>query len=198
MRILVVDNIDSFVYNLVQYIGEMGAEPVVFQNTEEYNVVCEELESGDFSGIVISPGPKTPTDAGISNKIILEYGPKLPLLGVCLGHQCIGHVFGGKIRAAKTLMHGKTSMIEHDGSGVLAGLDSPLEATRYHSLVVDDDGLPDCLTVNAKSVDDGEIMGLSHEEYPIFGLQFHPESILTCDGKEIIKNFLDIISNQIK
>lgn len=192
MKVLVVDNIDSFVYNLVQYIGEQGAEPIVFQNTVDYDKIKEAVSKQDISGIIISPGPKTPNEAGISEKIIEEYGPEIPLLGVCLGHQCIGHVYGGKIRSAKTLKHGKTSFIEHDGKGVLEGITSPFEATRYHSLVVDDATLPDCLTVSAKSTDDGEIMGLRHKKYPIHGLQFHPESILTIDGKKIIANFLKI------
>lgn len=192
MNVLVIDNIDSFVYNLVQYIGEQGAEPIVFQNTVDYGKIKEAVRKQDISGIVISPGPKTPYEAGVSNEIIMEYGPKIPLLGVCLGHQCIGNVYGGKIRSAKTLKHGKTSLIEHDGKGVLEGIPSPLEATRYHSLVVDDATLPDSLTVSAKSVDDREIMGLRHKKYPIHGLQFHPESILTEDGKKIITNFLKI------
>ncbi len=195
MNVLVIDNIDSFVYNLVQYIGEQGANPIVFQNTVDFKVVEESVDKDDISAIIISPGPKTPKEAGVSNKVISEFGPKIPLLGVCLGHQCIGHVFGGKIRPAKTLRHGKVSRIEHDGKGLFKGIPSPLEATRYHSLVVDGKSLPDCLEVSAKSLDDGEIMGLRHKKHPIFGLQFHPESILTLDGKVIIKNFLDLVGD---
>lgn len=192
MNVLVIDNIDSFVYNLVQYVGEQGANPIVFQNTADYADVAKEVKAKKISGIIISPGPKTPKEAGVSNNVIADFGPKIPLLGVCLGHQCIGHVFGGKIRSAKTLKHGKTSLIDHDGKGVLAGIKSPFEATRYHSLVVDEESLPDCFIVSARSRDDGEIMGLRHRQYPIHGLQFHPESILTADGKKIIRNFLDI------
>jgi anthranilate synthase/aminodeoxychorismate synthase-like glutamine amidotransferase len=193
MNVLVIDNIDSFVYNLVQYIGEQGVNPIVHQNTAGKDVVEKAIVEDGIDGIIISPGPKRPEDAGVSNHVIREYGPKLPILGVCLGHQCIGHVFGGKIRRAKTLMHGKISSIEHDGSGVLKDIPSPLEATRYHSLVVDDETLPDCLKVTATSLDDKEIMGLTHKEYPIYGLQFHPESILTVDGMEIMKNFIGIM-----
>jgi len=186
----VIDNIDSFVYNLVQYVGVQGGNPIVFDNRatkEEIDVAIKDVDR-----IIISPGPKRPEDAGISNYIIEEYGPKIPLLGVCLGHQCIGYVFGAKIRHAKNIMHGKTSMIEHDKSGLFKGIDSPFEATRYHSLVVDD--LPECLLQTATSIDDNEIMGLKHAEHPIFGVQFHPESIKTNEGMDIIKNFL---SNEV-
>lgn len=196
MNILVIDNIDSFVYNLVQYVGEQGANPVVFKNTAGLDAIKKAVSEQGVSGVIISPGPKTPDEAGVSNRVILEYGPVMPLLGVCLGHQCIGRVFGGKIRPAKTLKHGKKSAIEHDGGGVFEGVPSPFEATRYHSLVVDESSLPDCLEVCARSLDDGEIMGLRHRSYPIHGLQFHPESILTVDGKKIIRNFLDIVGER--
>lgn len=191
MNILVIDNIDSFVYNLVQYVGEQKANPVVHQNTVSLESIRKTIEEG-IEGIIISPGPKRPEDAGVSNEVIREYGPTIPLLGVCLGHQCIGYVYGGVIRSAKTLMHGKVSLIKHNGKGVLKGLPNPIEATRYHSLVIDNKTLPECLEVTSESLDDKEIMGVRHREYPTYGLQFHPESILTGDGKKIIHNFLDI------
>ncbi len=192
MKTLVIDNIDSFVYNLVQYIGILGGNPIVLQNNSELEEVERIIEEEGISHIIISPGPKRPEDAGISNSIIKEFGPEIPLLGVCLGHQCIAHVFGGKIRRAKTLMHGKTSRIEHNGAGILKGIQNPLIATRYHSLVVDEGSLPECLDITAKSLDDREIMGLQHKEFPIYGLQFHPESILTREGMRIMKNFLSL------
>lgn len=191
-KVLVIDNIDSFVYNLVQYVGMLGGNPIVFQNTVGIDEVRENIKKDSISHIIISPGPKTPKDAGVSNQVIKEFGSEIPILGVCLGHQCIGYVFGGKIRQAKTLKHGKTSLIEHNGGGILRGIPNPIEATRYHSLVVDYETLPDCLEVTARSRDDNEIMGLKHKEYPIHGLQFHPESILTKEGINIIKNFLNI------
>ena len=192
MKTLVIDNIDSFVYNLVQYVGILGGNPTVLQNNSRMEDVRCVIEREGISHIIISPGPKRPEDAGISNNIIKEFGQKIPLLGVCLGHQCIGHVFGGKIRQANVLMHGKVSKIDHNGKGILKGIPNPLIATRYHSLVVDEDSLPDCLEVTAKSMDDGEIMALRHKEFPIYGLQFHPESILTDDGMKIMKNFLEV------
>ena len=192
MKTLVIDNIDSFVYNLVQYVGILGGNPVVLQNNSRMEDVRCVIEREGISHIIISPGPKRPEDAGISNNIIKEFGQKIPLLGVCLGHQCIGHVFGGRIRGANVLMHGKTSRIEHNEEGILKGIPNPLIATRYHSLVVDEESLPDCLEVTAKSMDDGEIMALKHREFPIYGLQFHPESILTDDGMKIMKNFLEV------
>lgn len=195
MNLLVVDNIDSFVYNLVQYVGEQKAKPTVVLNTEKFSNVKRIIRINKITGIIISPGPKTPKDAGVSNRIILEYGDRIPILGVCLGHQCIGYVFGAKIRQAKNIMHGKTSMIKHDSTGVLRGIKNPFEATRYHSLVVDNKSLPDCLQVTATSKDDAEIMGLKHRDYPIYGLQFHPESILTVSGKKIVKNFLKIVKD---
>ena len=196
MKILVIDNIDSFVYNLVQYIGELGAKPVVFQNNASFDEIKKVIKNEEIKGIIISPGPKTPNEAGVSNEIIKKFGKEIPLLGVCLGHQCIGYCFGANVRRAKVLRHGKTSMISHDGKGVFKGIPNPFEATRYHSLVIDD--LPGCLKITARSVDDNEIMGVKHRDYPVYGVQFHPESILTGfpqqgeNGMKLIKNFLDI------
>ncbi|MDF2955295.1 MAG: Anthranilate/para-aminobenzoate synthase component II [Candidatus Alkanophagales archaeon MCA70_species_2] len=192
--ILVIDNIDSFVYNLVQYVGVLGERAVVLRNTATLNDVGRAAERHKITHIIISPGPKTPRDAGLSNDVILEYGIRreLPTLGVCLGHQCIGYVLGGRIRNARALKHGKTSKIRHDGSTLFKGVPNPFEATRYHSLVVDDENLPEGLKVTARSEDDLEIMGLQHESLPIFGVQFHPESILTKHGLKIIRNFLDV------
>jgi len=189
MRILVIDNIDSFVYNLVQYVGIKGGDPVVLENTVSEKEVDDIVCSG-IDRIIISPGPKAPSDAGISNYVIEKYGKNIPLLGVCLGHQCIGHVFGGEIRHAKTLMHGKTSEIKHDDSKLFSGLSNPFRATRYHSLVIDMDSMPSDLKVVATSIDDAEVMAVQHRSYPIFGVQFHPESIETKDGIKIIENFL--------
>jgi anthranilate synthase component II len=188
MKTLVIDNIDSFVYNLVQYVGMLGGDPVVLENTASAAEVDYEMSRG-VGRIIVSPGPKTPREAGISNYVILKYGPLVPLLGVCLGHQCIGHVFGGRIVHAKRLMHGKTSMVQHSGTGVLRGLPNPFQAGRYHSLAVADEGLPKELKVSARS-EDGEIMALEHTQHPIFGVQFHPESVLTKDGMRIIENFM--------
>lgn len=189
MRVVVVDNIDSFVYNLVQYIGELGAEPVVFTNRAS----LKEIERAKPDRIVISPGPKTPEHAGVSVEVIQKIGKKIPVLGVCLGHQAVGYAFGGRIVQAKRLMHGKISDIRHNGSRLFKGVPNPFEATRYHSLAVDRATLPSCLHITAVTTDaDPEIMGLQHEEYQIFGVQFHPESILTRHGKRIVKNFLDM------
>jgi anthranilate synthase component II len=186
-RVVVVDNYDSFVYNLVQYLGELGAEPIVVRNDE---VDLDGLAALRPDGLLISPGPGNPSDAGISNVAITTFAARgIPVLGVCLGHQCIGEVYGGEIVRARELMHGKTSMIHHDGTGVLEGIESPFEATRYHSLVVDPDIVPDCLIVNAYT-DDGTIMGLRHATLPVFGVQFHPESILTRAGHHLLGNFL--------
>jgi len=186
--LLIIDNYDSFTYNLVQYFGELGAEPVVKRNDE---ITLAEIDALKPEAVVISPGPCTPKEAGISNEVIAKIGPKLPVLGVCLGHQCIGHVYGGAVVRAGRLMHGKTSPILHDDTGVFAGLPSPFEATRYHSLLIDPPTMPVVLTVNAHTAE-GEIMGVRHNEYPIHGVQFHPESILTRHGKELLKNFLQI------
>lgn len=193
MNLLFVDNIDSFVYNLVQYVGELGGNPIVCKNAVSGKEVDKLIKDKKISGIIVSPGPKTPKEAGISNYVIKKYGPKMPILGVCLGHQCIGHVYGGRIGHAKNLLHGKVSRIRHDGSGIFAGIPSPLSATRYHSLVVEKKGLPSVLRITAESIGDCEIMGLSHKKYPTFGVQFHPESILTGEGRRIIQNFLKIV-----
>jgi anthranilate synthase/aminodeoxychorismate synthase-like glutamine amidotransferase len=190
MNTLIVDNIDSFTYNLVQYVGMLGGNPTVVENTGSLKDVKKIIKEKKIDRIIISPGPKRPEDAGVSNDVIREFGPSIPILGVCLGHQCIGSVFGARIRRAKTLLHGKVSEIRHDGKGVFAGIANPLKATRYHSLVVSEEGLPECLIVTARSIGDGEIMGIRHRTYPIEGLQFHPESILTEDGLAIIGNFL--------
>ena len=184
--IAVIDNYDSFTYNLVQYLGELGADVRVFRNDA---ITAEELDALDPSHIVISPGPGRPADAGISNDVIRQLGPRRPILGVCLGHQCIGEVYGGEVVRASRLMHGKTSRIYHDHQGIFAGLPSPFEATRYHSLIVADP-LPKVLTRTAYTRQ-GEVMGLRHRSLPIFGLQFHPESFLTIHGKQLIKNFLE-------
>ena len=189
MRVVVIDNIDSFVYNLVQYVGELGAEPIVFTNRAS----IQDIKGAKPDRILISPGPKTPREAGVSVETIKKLGTKIPILGVCLGHQAIGHAFGGRIVQAKRLMHGKISKINHDASALYKGVPNPFEATRYHSLVVDRATLPNILKVTAMTADDDqEIMGLEHKKYPIFGVQFHPESILTLYGKNIIKNFLEM------
>ncbi len=184
--LLVIDNYDSFTYNLVQYFGELGADPVVKRNDA---VTADEVEKMRPVKIVISPGPGTPADAGISMDLIRRFGPKLPILGVCLGHQSIGEVYGGKVVRAERLMHGKTSPIRHDGKGVFAGLPNPFEATRYHSLLVEKESVPACLEVTADTAE-GEIMGLRHREFPVHGVQFHPESILSKEGKDLLANFL--------
>jgi anthranilate synthase/aminodeoxychorismate synthase-like glutamine amidotransferase len=185
-RVLVIDNYDSFTYNLVQVIGGLGAEPVVHRN-DAIDLAGVAALAPD--GIVISPGPGTPADAGISMAVIEAFGAQVPLLGVCLGHQCIGEVFGGRVVRAERVMHGKTSWVRHRGSGVLSGLPDPFEATRYHSLVVEPASLPDVLEVTAET-DDGVIMGLRHRRWPVEGVQFHPESVLTVDGPRLIANFL--------
>jgi anthranilate synthase component 2 len=190
LRVLVIDNYDSFVYNLVQYVGELGAKPIVYRNDQISLSQALKLEA---DRVIISPGPGTPEDVryfGVCREILQNMSCKIPTLGVCLGHQGIISAFGGKIVRAKRLMHGKTSLIKHDCQDVFDGVKNPFEATRYHSLVGDRENLPSCLKVTAVSVDDDEIMGVRHTEYPIEGIQFHPESILTTDGKKIIKNFL--------
>jgi anthranilate synthase/aminodeoxychorismate synthase-like glutamine amidotransferase len=186
--LLLIDNYDSFTYNLAQIFGELGAEVLVKRNDEIGPADIRKLVP---ERICISPGPGRPSDAGISCDVIREFGPRVPLLGVCLGHQCIGEVFGGKIVRASRLMHGKTSAISHTGSGVFKNVTQPFEATRYHSLVVKRDSLPDSLAITAES-DDGEIMGVQHREFPIHGVQFHPESILTGEGKKLLANFLHL------
>jgi anthranilate synthase/aminodeoxychorismate synthase-like glutamine amidotransferase len=184
--LLVIDNYDSFTYNLVQYLGELGEDVKVVRNDE---VSVEEIERIGPKRIVISPGPCTPNEAGISLAVIERLAGKLPILGVCLGHQAIGQAFGGKVVRAKQVVHGKTSRIFHDERGLFAGLPNPFEATRYHSLVVAREGLPDCLEVTAKTWDE-EIMGLRHRTLPIEGVQFHPESFLTTVGKDLLRNFV--------
>ena len=184
--ILVIDNYDSFTYNLVQYLGELGAEIHVVRNDQ---VTLEEIRELNPERIVISPGPGDPDDGGVSNDVIREFGPTIPVLGVCLGHQCIGHVYGGVVTQAPRLMHGKTSPVYHNGSGIFNGVPSPFNATRYHSLIVEEP-LPECLQVIAFT-SEGEVMGLRHKEYPVVGVQFHPESILTEHGKRILANFIN-------
>jgi anthranilate synthase component II len=185
-RVLVIDNYDSFVYNLVQELGELGADPIVFRN-DTIDVAGIRSERPD--ALLISPGPGRPKDAGISNEAIAQLAGELPILGVCLGHQCIGEAFGATVVSAPELMHGKTSPIAHNGTGVFAGLPDPFEATRYHSLVVAADSVPACLEVTASS-GDGVVMGLRHRSYAIDGVQFHPESILTPSGPRLLENFL--------
>jgi para-aminobenzoate synthetase component 2 len=196
--ILMIDNYDSFTYNLVQYMGEilmeklpgsdLYSEIVVFRNDK---ITVPEIEDMNPDRIVISPGPGIPLEAGISNDVIASFAGKVPILGVCLGHQCVGHVFGGDVVQADRLMHGKTSMIYHDGQKILHGLGNPFEATRYHSLIINPETLPECLYVNAWT-DQDEIMGVKHKEHPLWGVQFHPESILTPEGKNLLRNFIEI------
>lgn len=184
----VIDNYDSFTYNLVQYFGELGVEMKVFRNDA---VTIDQLRELGPARICVSPGPCTPNEAGISCEVIEAFAGQVPIFGVCLGHQSIGQVFGGEVVRADKLMHGKTSMIMHEGKSVFKGLDNPFEATRYHSLIVRKETLPDCLEVTAWT-EDGVIMGLKHKEHEIHGVQFHPESILTSSGKQILQNFLDL------
>jgi len=184
--LLLIDNYDSFTYNLFQYLSELGQEVMVARNDK---ITIEEIEKLKPERIVVSPGPSTPLRAGISNDVIRHFGPKLPLLGVCLGHQCIGHVYGGTVGRAKAVMHGKSSLVHHKGEGVLSGLPNPFSAIRYHSLAVAPEGLPDCLEVTAWT-DDGTVMGLRHREHPVEGVQFHPESFMTPVGKDLLRNFL--------
>ncbi|HWY91791.1 MAG TPA: aminodeoxychorismate/anthranilate synthase component II [Chthoniobacterales bacterium] len=186
--ILVVDNYDSFTYNLVQYFGELGVELVVRRNDQ---ITIDEAERMRPERLCISPGPGTPDDAGISNDLIRHFGPRIPVLGVCLGHQCIGQVYGGEVVRADRLMHGKTSPILHEGDGVFAGLPIPFEATRYHSLIVRRETLPAELEIVAET-SEREIMGLRHRKHPVHGVQFHPESIMTGEGKKLLANFLSL------
>lgn len=185
-RVVVIDNYDSFVYNIVQYLGELGAEPVVVRNDA---VTVDDLAGMRPDGLLLSPGPGRPENAGILCDAIRRFAGEVPVLGVCLGHQAIGHVYGASVVYAPELMHGKTSAVTHDSRGVFAGLASPLVATRYHSLVVDRDGLPDCLVVTAETAE-GTIMGLRHREHDVEGVQFHPESVLTAEGHALLGNFL--------
>jgi anthranilate synthase/aminodeoxychorismate synthase-like glutamine amidotransferase len=184
--LLLIDNYDSFTYNLFQYLSELGEKVVVMRNNK---ITLEEVEDMKPQRIVISPGPSTPLQAGISNDVIRHFGSRLPILGVCLGHQCIGYSYGASVGQAKEIMHGKSSLIYHNNQGVLAGLPNPFSAIRYHSLVVHRDGLPDCLEITAWT-DDGTIMGLRHRQHPVEGVQFHPESFMTQAGKDILRNFL--------
>jgi anthranilate synthase/aminodeoxychorismate synthase-like glutamine amidotransferase len=186
--ILVIDNYDSFTYNLVQYFGELGADPLVRRNDE---ITVDEIKDLDPDRICISPGPCSPKEAGISNEVIRSLAGKYPILGVCLGHQCMGHVFGGEVVRADRLMHGKTSPILHNGKDLFQDLPNPFEATRYHSLLVKRETFPGCLQITAETAE-GEIMGLRHKELPLWGVQFHPESILTTHGKELFSNFLKL------
>jgi len=183
---VMIDNYDSFTYNLVQYLGEMGQDLRVFRNDR---ITLEEIADLKPDHIVISPGPCTPNEAGISVDVVKRFAGEVPILGVCLGHQSIGQAFGARIVRAQRLMHGKTSLIQHDGRTIYTGLPNPFEATRYHSLIVERDSLPDCLEISAET-DIGEIMGIRHKEYPVEGVQFHPESILTTVGKDLLRNFL--------
>jgi anthranilate synthase/aminodeoxychorismate synthase-like glutamine amidotransferase len=192
-RVVVIDNYDSFVYNLVQYLGELGVEPVVRRHDQ---ATIAELRDLEPDAVLVSPGPGRPEDAGVSNAAIRDFGERgVPVLGVCLGHQCIGQVYGGEIVRAPTVMHGKTSEIHHDDAGVFAGLPDPITATRYHSLVVARDSVPDALAVTAET-DDGLVMGLRHQELPIEGVQFHPESILTESGHSLLENFLRLCADR--
>jgi anthranilate synthase/aminodeoxychorismate synthase-like glutamine amidotransferase len=185
-RVLVIDNYDSFVYNLVQYLGELGSDPIVHRHDA---LSLDEIFVLDPDAILISPGPGTPDDAGLSNDVIRSFAGRRPVLGVCLGHQCMGQVFGGEVVRAPQVMHGKTSIIHHDGRGVFEGLPNPFEATRYHSLIVDRGSVPAELEITAET-DDGIVMGLRHREHAVEGVQFHPESILTASGHDLLRNFL--------
>ena len=188
---MVIDNYDSFVYNIVQYIGELGAKPMVYRNDE---LTVKKVLSLKPDRIVISPGPGTPEDGryfGVCPEILRRISPKIPTLGVCLGHQGIVSAFGGRLRRAKRIMHGKISPVEHDGEGIFKGIKNPIQVARYHSLVVDEGSLPSCFKITAIALDDGEIMGIRHVSYPIEGVQFHPESIVTEWGRNLLKNFLD-------
>ena len=186
--ILVIDNYDSFTYNLVQYLGELGAYLKVYRNDK---ITLDEIKRMNPDRIVISPGPGEPKDAGISEEVILNFYKTIPILGVCLGHQAIGEAFGGRIVGARNLMHGKTSSIHHDGTGIFKALKNPFDATRYHSLVIERKNFPDVLRITAETKDK-EIMALQHKKYPLYGVQFHPESILTAEGKKLLGNFLKI------
>jgi len=184
--VLVIDNYDSFVYNLAQYLGELGWEPVVYRNDA---IGLSDVEKLAPSHIVISPGPCTPLESGVSNDIIKYFGGKIPILGVCLGHQCIGYVYGGTVGRAMVPVHGKTSLVYHDGKSIYKGIENPFPAARYHSLVVKREGLPDCLEITAETME-GEVMGVRHKRYVVEGIQVHPESILTDVGHRLLANFL--------
>ncbi len=192
--LLLIDNYDSFTYNLYQYLSELGAEVVTVRNDK---ITLEEIEDMAPEGIIVSPGPSTPLQAGVSNDVIRHFGPRIPTLGVCLGHQCVGHSYGATVDRAGEIRHGKTSMIHHNGEGVLAGLPNPFQAIRYHSLVVYPETLPDSLEITAWT-DNGLVMGLRHKEHPVEGVQFHPESIMTPEGKQLLQNFLDKVGGEIQ
>ena len=185
--VLVIDNYDSFTYNLVQYLGELGQDVTVRRNDD---VSLSEVSAMNPAAVVLSPGPGTPADAGVSKDLLLELGPTMPMLGVCLGHQCLGEAYGGEIRRASQVMHGKVSRVMHNGQSVFRGIANPFAATRYHSLIVNREGLPSALEVTAWT-DDGTVMGLRHREYPLAGVQFHPEAILTEHGHQLLANFLE-------
>jgi anthranilate synthase/aminodeoxychorismate synthase-like glutamine amidotransferase len=187
--LLVIDNYDSFTYNLVQYLGELGVAMQVFRNDQ---ISLDEIRRLRPDRLLISPGPCSPAEAGLSNEILKTFGPTIPTFGVCLGHQCIGHVFGGNVIRADRLMHGKTSPIHHNGRELFADMPNPFTATRYHSLIIERKSLPACLEITAETKPEGEIMGVRHKTLPIWGVQFHPESILTQDGKRILVNFLSL------
>ena len=186
--VLVIDNYDSFTYNLVQYLGEMQADLQVHRNDQ---ITLDQIRALNPDRILVSPGPCSPKESGLSNDIIRTFGPELPVVGVCLGHQCIGHAFGGAVVVNYRMMHGKTSLIRHNGQDLFEGMANPFRATRYHSLVIRRDSLPACLEVTADT-EEGEIMGVRHKEYPIWGVQFHPESILTENGRQMLRNFLKL------
>jgi len=190
--LLLIDNYDSFTYNLFQYLSELGEEVKVARND---SITLDEIEKLAPERIVISPGPGTPEQGGISNDVIRRFGERVPILGVCLGHQCIGYTYGGTVSHAGEIKHGKTSLIHHDGKGVFAGIPNPFPAIRYHSLAVKENSLPECLEVSART-DNDIIMGLRHKKYPVEGVQFHPESILTKVGKDLLKNFLEMGNNK--
>ncbi len=193
MKILVIDNYDSFVYNIAQILGELGAEPIVVRNDK---ITLEQVKAMNPDGIVISPGPGHPANRkyfGVCTDVIREIGPKTPILGVCLGHQGIVHAFGGKVINAKKVRHGKTSPILYSSDRLFENVANPFRATRYHSLVAEQDSIPECLKVTAKALDDGEIMGIKHKRYPIEGVQFHPESVLTGEGRKMLRNFISMV-----
>ncbi len=193
MKILVIDNYDSFVYNIAQILGELGAEPIVVRNDK---ITVEQVRAMNPDGIVISPGPGHPADRkyfGVCTDVIREIGQKTPILGVCLGHQGIVHAFGGKVINAKKVRHGKTSPIQYSSDRLFENVANPFKATRYHSLVAEQDTIPNCLEVTARALDDGEIMGIKHKEYPIEGVQFHPESVLTSEGRKMLQNFITMV-----
>jgi len=188
IRVLLIDNYDSFTYNLAQYLGELGCTLDIVRNDQ---ITVAEAQGRNFTHLVISPGPGNPTQAGVTNDLIREFSGQKPILGVCLGHQCIGHVFGGTVNRADRMMHGKISPIYHDGRGLFRAVPNPFEATRYHSLVVREEGLPDCLEITAHT-SEGEIMGLRHRKLAVEGVQFHPESIMTKPGRKLLENFLEL------